>query len=116
MFAGQIGDWRYGGEPVRFAWQKSGYSADVLSDLVYNILVSYSPQKIILSKENIPRGLDIDTERINRGIRERLLQFQVTGIPGCRVETGSFDEKDRARAAAALVFDHFFHGNHNGKG
>jgi hypothetical protein len=108
LIAGEIADWRYGQEPMAAALRRQGYSADVLSDFFLNLLLSYSPEKILLSRENVPQSVNIDLAEINRKLASRLQKSGGPGVPLTEVAMGRMDREDGARAAAALVFDDFF--------
>jgi len=111
MYAGQVGSWRYGTEEMRPALIKGGFSTELLTDFCTNLLLSYAPEKIILSRENLPKSASIDLNGLNERLAARFKEIDLNGFSDKIVEMGEFDQKDRALAAAALVFDNYFQSN-----
>jgi hypothetical protein len=109
MYAGQVGGWRYGKDDMRINLINSGYSMDMLTDFCTNILLSYAPDRIILSRENLPKTVTLDVEDLNKRLAARFKEINLNGFSGNIVEMGGFDRERRALAAAALVFDDYFH-------
>lgn len=108
FFAGEVAGMRYGNESIAAALKRSGYSADVAADFFLNLLLCYSPEKIILSLENLPQGAPLEMDAVRKKLDERINEIKLAGLEATPVETGTLGREDGAMAAAALLFDDYF--------
>jgi hypothetical protein len=110
-YAGQVGGWRYGDKSLRIALLDGAYSTELLTDFCTNIMIGYAPERIILSKENIPEGITVDLTEINRRLK---IVFDDSGFGDYVNEPvimSLLGKEERASGAAALVFDSYFNSN-----
>ncbi|MBL8025146.1 MAG: ROK family transcriptional regulator [Fibrobacteres bacterium] len=110
-YAGQVGGWRYGDQILRLALLNGGYTTELLTDFCTNILIGYAPEKIILSRENIPEKISVDIPEINRRLKERFSEYGFSEYIKEPVAISTLGKEERASGAAALVFDSYFNSN-----
>lgn len=110
-YAGQVGGWRYGNQILRLALINGGYTTELLTDFCTNVMIGYAPEKIILSKENIPEKVNINIQEINNRLKERFDDYGFGDYVNEPVTMSILGKEERASGAAALVFDNYFNSN-----
>jgi predicted NBD/HSP70 family sugar kinase len=107
FFAGEVAGMRYGGESISGALKRTRYSPEVVADFLANLVLCYSPEKIILSLENLPEGAPLAWDEIRKKLKEKLGGIELAGLETPPIEKGMLGGPESSVAAAALLFDRY---------